>query len=52
LLRALLPGMASFIRELFKDFSAEEGTRLLSDLKSVYAALNALSQFIPAEPTL
>jgi MarR family transcriptional repressor of emrRAB len=49
LVRELLPGMAAFTQELFKDFSPEETNRLLSDLKRVFAALDVLTQYRPAE---
>ena len=51
LVRQLLPSMAAFTHELFKDFTAAETARLLSDLKRMYAALDAMSQYKPAEQT-
>jgi MarR family transcriptional regulator, negative regulator of the multidrug operon emrRAB len=42
LLRELLPEMASYTTALFQGFSAEDKSRLLSDLKRVLGALDAL----------
>lgn len=50
--RQMLPSMSAFTHQLFGDFSAEELARLLADLKRVYAALDALSQYKPAEQAL
>jgi MarR family transcriptional regulator, negative regulator of the multidrug operon emrRAB len=45
----LLPGMGAFTRDLFRDFRPEELSRLLSDLKRVFTALQGLSQYRPTE---
>lgn len=49
LVREMLPSMAAFTRDLFRDFRPEELLRLLSDLKRVFAALEALPQYAPLE---
>jgi len=49
LVRELLPSMAVFTQALFRNFSAEDTVRLLSDLKRLFAALDSLSQYKAAE---
>jgi MarR family transcriptional repressor of emrRAB len=43
LVRQMLPNMAQFTRELFRDFTPADLARFLSDLKRVFAALDALT---------
>ena len=49
LVRQMLPRMAEFTRELFRDFSPDELARFLSDLKRVFAALDGLTQYKSTE---
>ena len=49
LVRERLPAMAAFTHELFKDFSPSDTARLLSDLKRLFGALDALTQFKATE---
>ena len=51
LLRELLPEMASYTTALFQGFSAEDKSRLLSDLKRVLGALDALQVRLRATGT-
>jgi MarR family transcriptional repressor of emrRAB len=50
LVRQMLPNMADFTRELFRGFAADELARFLSDLKRVFAALDALTPHTRIEP--
>lgn len=52
LVRQLLPGMAAFTQELFRDFSSADKARLLSDLKRLFGALDGAAQYRPAEAAL
>jgi len=52
LVRDMLPNMAAFTRDLYREFRPEELTRLLADLKRVFTALEGLTQYRPAETGL